>query len=337
MHKLKYSIIVPMYNTAQYIENCIKGVKSQTYEFWELILVNDGSTDNTEEICRSYCEEDERIILLNKENGGVSSARNAGICRSTGDYITFIDSDDSWEDCFLLEALYNDIKRNEKVSVCLAKSYTICYPSGKRQTKNRCEDNEEKISGMQLIEFIANNNWSVCLMFVKGDIVRKNKIMFDPKIKIGEDADWMFSVCLESSIAMYIENKYYVYNVNRVDSAMTKKKAKEFITMFFVVGKWIERYKINSMKEEYIIACALANNASSYVYYIAEMPYDMRKRLRSYIIKHEFEKYLHGYKKIIWKSFNCQIFFEIYIHFSWLKRKMNIYVKKIAKKMIGYR
>lgn len=337
MHKLKYSIIVPMYNTAQYIENCIKGVKSQTYEFWELILVNDGSTDNTEEICKSYCEADQRIILLNQENEGVSSARNAGIHRSTGDYITFIDSDDSWEDCFLLEALYNDIKKNENVSLCLAKSYTICYPSGKRQIKNRCEYNEEKLSRMQLVEFVANSNWSVCLMFVNGDIVRKNKIMFDPKIKIGEDADWMFNVCLESSIAMYIENKYYVYNVNRVDSAMTKKKAKEFITMFFVVGKWIERYKTNSMKEEYIAACALANNVSNYVYYIAEMSYDMRERLRSYFIKHEFEKYLHGYKRIIWKSFNCPIFFEMFIKLSWLKRKMSINVKKIVKKMIGNR
>lgn len=337
MHKLKYSIIVPMYNTAQYIENCIKGVKSQTYEFWELILVNDGSTDNTEEICRRYCDEDERIILLNQENGGVSSARNAGIHRSTGDYITFIDSDDSWEDCFLLEALYNDIKRNGNVSLCLAKNYTICYPSGKRQTKNRCEYNEEKLSRMQLVEFVANSNWSVCLMFVNGDIVRKNKIMFDPKIKIGEDADWMFNVCLESSIAMYIENKYYVYNVNRVDSAMTKKKAKEFITMFFVVGKWIERYKTNSMQEEYIATCALANNASNYVYYIAEMPYDMRERVRSYFIKHEFENYLHGYKRTIWKNFNCPIFFGMYVKLSWLKRKMSINAKKIVKKMIGNR
>lgn len=88
------SIIVPVYNSKTHLKQCIQSILSQTYENWELLLIDDGSSDGSNIICDDYARKDNRIIALHKPNGGVSSARNIGIEKATGDFITFIDSDD---------------------------------------------------------------------------------------------------------------------------------------------------------------------------------------------------------------------------------------------------
>ena len=89
------SIIVPIYNTEKYLEDCLQSILNQTFSDYELILVNDGSTDSSPEICEQYAERDGRIRVIHKENGGVSSARNCGIEIAQGNYIWFVDSDDT--------------------------------------------------------------------------------------------------------------------------------------------------------------------------------------------------------------------------------------------------
>ena len=89
------SVIVPCYNQAQYLEECLQSVLDQTYQNWECIIVNDGSSDDTEEIANKWSKNDERIKYIYKENEGLSSARNLGVKISLGEFIYFIDSDDS--------------------------------------------------------------------------------------------------------------------------------------------------------------------------------------------------------------------------------------------------
>ena len=91
---LKLSIIVPVYNVEEYVSECIDSILAQTFTDWELILINDGSTDNSGKICDEYAQKDSRIKVIHKENGGLSSARNVGLDITKGEYITFIDSDD---------------------------------------------------------------------------------------------------------------------------------------------------------------------------------------------------------------------------------------------------
>lgn len=88
------SVIVPVYNAEKYIERCVKSIQNQTYAFFELILVNDGSEDNSLKICKEMAQEDERIIVLNRANGGASAARNMGLKKMSGQYVVFADSDD---------------------------------------------------------------------------------------------------------------------------------------------------------------------------------------------------------------------------------------------------
>lgn len=97
----KISIIVPVYNTAKYLERCIDSIVAQTYADWELLLIDDGSTDDSAIICDEYAAKDERIRVFHKENGGVSSARNLGLDNAQGEWITFVDSDDYIEENFL--------------------------------------------------------------------------------------------------------------------------------------------------------------------------------------------------------------------------------------------
>ena len=88
------SVIVPVYNVEKYLEECLDSIKNQTYSAIEVILVNDGSTDSSKEICEKYCKQDSRFLLTNQENQGLSAARNKGVEISTGEYIVFVDSDD---------------------------------------------------------------------------------------------------------------------------------------------------------------------------------------------------------------------------------------------------
>lgn len=93
---MKVSIIVPVYQVERYLRACIESVLCQTHREWELILVEDGSPDRCGVICDEYAKNDARITVMHKENGGLSSARNAGLCRATGEYILFLDGDDFW-------------------------------------------------------------------------------------------------------------------------------------------------------------------------------------------------------------------------------------------------
>lgn len=92
MHKI--SVIIPIYNVEQFLKQCLDSIINQTYQNLEIILVNDGSTDSSAQICDNYAMKDERIKVIHKENGGLSDARNAGLRKATGDFISFVDSDD---------------------------------------------------------------------------------------------------------------------------------------------------------------------------------------------------------------------------------------------------
>ena len=109
---MKISIIIPIYNGEKFIKKCLNSILNQTYKNWEVIIVNDGSTDNTELILKEYCEKDSRILSFNKKNSGVSDSRNIGIEKAVGDYITFVDCDD-WIEEDTLEKIVAILQEKE--------------------------------------------------------------------------------------------------------------------------------------------------------------------------------------------------------------------------------
>ena len=102
------SIIVPIYNVEEYLRECLDSIQKQTYTNFECIMINDGSTDNSGGICQEYAQKDNRIVYIEKENGGQAEARNMGLDRMTGSYVTFVDSDD-WVEKTYIEELYDKL------------------------------------------------------------------------------------------------------------------------------------------------------------------------------------------------------------------------------------
>lgn len=132
---LLISVIIPVYNAEKYLEQCLNSIKNQTYKNFEVIIVNDGSKDNTDSICKKFAQSDSRFRYFSKENGGVSSARNFGLDNANGHYITFIDGDD-WVEHNHLEILIKSItENNSDIAICSYKEfdnnidtyYTIVY------------------------------------------------------------------------------------------------------------------------------------------------------------------------------------------------------------------
>lgn len=116
------SVIIPVYKTEKYIHKCLDSVLNQTYKNLEVILVDDGSPDNCPVICDEYAQKDSRIKVFHKENGGLSSARNLGLDNMTGDYVSFVDSDDYIESD-MIETMLNQLKsKNGDIAICLAKN-----------------------------------------------------------------------------------------------------------------------------------------------------------------------------------------------------------------------
>lgn len=113
----KISVIVPVYNVEKYISRCIQSILLQSYSNYELIVVNDGSTDASGDICDSFAMKDKRIKVIHQNNLGVSRARNRGLCEASGSYITFIDGDD-WVDVKYLEILLGAVQNNADIAIC---------------------------------------------------------------------------------------------------------------------------------------------------------------------------------------------------------------------------
>ena len=122
MKEVKITVIIPVYNVEKYLEQCIKSVIGQTYKNLEIILVDDGSTDKSGQICDKYAELDDRIFVIHKANGGLSDARNAGLEILSGEYVTFVDSDDYVSPIYI-EAFYYAINMCPDTELVIEKDY----------------------------------------------------------------------------------------------------------------------------------------------------------------------------------------------------------------------
>lgn len=200
--KRMFSIVIAIYNTEQYLKECIDSVINQTIGFQEnveLILVNDGSIDNCEKICLEYQKKyPNNIIYIYQENSGVSAARNAGINKSTGKYINFLDSDDKFSNN-LLEVVKKIIVE-EKVNICAVRPEFFDFISGNTSVES-CFKNNKKINILEDKDFTqqAVNN-----VFIKRTIIKNH--FFDEKLSIGEDAMFINSIFLRNPM-------YYVTNL----------------------------------------------------------------------------------------------------------------------------
>ena len=227
------SIIIPAYNAEKYITETINSVLNQTYTDWELIIIDDGSTDNTAKIIKQFCEKDDRIKYYYQENGGVSSARNLGIEKAEGNIIAFLDADDIWLENNLSEK-NKVLSENEDVNWVF--SQIIHFSQEKEIVDNNVED-------------INNLNWLNSLLLWKGEvkttpsnIIVKRKclesgIRFDTSLSTAADQD--FCIQLASNFkGRYIDESLVRYRV--LEESMSRNivvMEKDHISVFKKAAK----------------------------------------------------------------------------------------------------
>lgn len=218
--KDKISIIVPVYNVAPYVDKCIYSLLNQTYENFEVIIVNDGSTDNSVEIIKKIIGKDTRFIIYNKENGGISDARNYGIKRTTGNFVTFVDSDDYLDNDYL-EYLYFLLKKYDAdLSICSL--YNVITKGSVKKIKRFGNDSEGVLSAKNTIEKMCyHNDVDTCAV---AKLYKKE--LFDGVYyqigKLFEDMGTTYKLFMKANkIAYGFSSKYY-YNI-RSNSIVTSK------------------------------------------------------------------------------------------------------------------
>lgn len=212
------SVILPVYNGEKYIKKCIQSILNQTYQDIELIIVNDGSVDDTRKIVDYYGLLDSRVCAIHKNNGGVSESRNIGIANSRGDFLAFVDADD-YLPPNALKMLYKTMKEQNVDFVC--GSFLMKKRFLRKEKKNipvdSLETKEKKL--VEFVDIIPKAPWG---KFFKKSIIEKNDIKFPVEIPYGEDAIFLFQYLANCSSFSFINETVYIYNMCNQSSAMHK-------------------------------------------------------------------------------------------------------------------
>lgn len=227
------SIIVPVFNAAKYINRCVDSILCQTVSDWELLLIDDGSTDDSLLICKEYVKSDKRIKVLHKTNGGASSARNFGIENAVGEWIVFVDSDDSVSDSYLFALLSRRLGKGSFVMLNFEENKMV---------------GKSKISGSAMVDVYLHSNLQqlsgpYCKLF-NAQIINANNIRFEEGVHMGEDAIFVLEylcfvneIIFDDAIGLYkyvkstggLHTRYYSFDSEYKCFTLWKKYLETFI------------------------------------------------------------------------------------------------------------
>lgn len=279
------SIIIPVYNVEKYLEKCVNSVLSQSYNNLEVILVNDGSTDNSLSICEKLSQTDKRIKVINQKNSGLSAARNRGISVASADIIGFIDSDD-YIDFDFVELLYkNMINSGADISMCGL--YDVYNNKPTPQVVNKCtyelntEEAVKMVMGTDVISVAA------CIKLYRKELFTDIKF---PVGKIAEDAFVMTELFHKCKKVIVTNEKKYYY-VHRENSITTQKFTMKYLD---VIEAYEYNYSFIEKNYPHLIELAKIRIIWSYFYVLDKLLVDksfvdksLEKRLISNLISNK--------------------------------------------------
>ncbi len=245
------SVIVPVYKAEQYLDRCVKSILEQTYQNFELILVDDGSPDNSPSLCDEWAKNDNHIYVIHKENGGASSARNAGLKIAKGRWIAFADSDD-WLDRTALKTLYD-----------LANQYNVPMAIGGMRVVQKYTDasivmkqNAKVLSNADLMSRFFRLNGepdthSVCGAIIRRDILEDYSFI---EGRMNEDVETCYYLARKCEAAVYTDAPLYNYfkNIEGVTNSGFSKKKLDLLDIWDIVQKQVEQFT-----PEYSYACEM--------------------------------------------------------------------------------
>lgn len=211
MNSPKISVIVPVYNVEQYLSCCIESILAQTFQDFELLLIDDGSTDKSGNICEEYATKDKRVRVFHKENGGVSSARNLGLDNACGEWVCFVDSDDSIAKEYVATLFVDDLTETSLVIM----NYLDCL-----------NVKDIRLSGKEMAKYFVESKLiqgtgPYCKLFNRS-ILNENGITFNAHIQMGEDGLFLLQYLYYIDNIIFIKDRKLYKYVQHPDSLSTK-------------------------------------------------------------------------------------------------------------------
>lgn len=227
---MKVSVIIPVYNSTLYLKDCIDSILKQTWQDFEILLIDDGSTDDSPAICDEYAGRDSRIITVHKPNGGTSDARNVGLERATGDYITFMDNDDYWKDTDALEQLVAiieesrpDVVMHTNLTYWQDQDKTV-YPKSFDRALVSGQSREQAVEQLVKGGVLSVTVWT---KVVRRTLIRENDLYFKKGIR-NEDTDWIARLLICARKYEWYDKPFYVYRKGH-ESAQTSQKMQYYM------------------------------------------------------------------------------------------------------------
>lgn len=241
------SIIVPVYNAEQYLKRCLSSIVSQSFKYFEILLINDGSTDGSFEICQKFAKADSRIRFFNRSNHGISATRQFGIDNAVGKYCIHVDSDD-WIDFNYLEALYNKAQETSSDMVCAPfKKEYVGRTDIVRLYKPATVD--EYIKGL----CTGRSCGVVWNKLISLDIVRNNNLRFPIEVSMWEDLAFILKYLLFAKKISFVDNTYYHYLQYNINSLCKSSFSYDVIShTVSAVSNVVEFYKERKCYDKYL-------------------------------------------------------------------------------------
>lgn len=312
---IKVSIIVPIYNSANYLNKCLDSLLSQTLKEIEIICVNDGSTDDSLEILENYARNDNRIIVISQENQGQGVARNNAIKIAKGEYLGFVDSDD-WVDTTMFEKLYNTAKdMNAEIVHCdfyevhdqtLFPISTTKYLKSKNINIKPYEAYNFDDKQEYIFKGITNLPWN---RIYKKEMIQKNNISFAPT-KYDEDNPFCVESLINTKKIIYIDEPLYFYLYRENSCTRTKEKPlKEmFVSLNEIRIKYFpenpkiqdafDNYWVNLLFDEYLANIPLNNKLSGFKKCRETLTKTQENLFNKVLVKHMFKTFLKSFFSI---------------------------------------
>lgn len=328
--KLKVSVIIPIYNCEKYLTKCLDSLINQTYSNLEIILINDGSTDDSLNICNSFKKKYKNVVVVNKKNSGVSAARNDGLKKASGDYIMFVDADD-WLDSNCLEICINYIKEynvdivmfpyireynNKSILRKLYKTDKLFEDKievEKEILSSLIGPSENEISDPTNMERL-NSVWG---KLYKKDLVKKVKFI-DFNKTIGEDLLYNLEIFNDANNSYYTEKTCYHYNKTNYNS-ITKNSPTNIMErwdfMYFNISNMIKKVEFDSLKKVELMERLERRIAINLLSVIQQFYNTKTKFFKKYMLIRKLlneEKYIKSIKRIKIESMNLK--WKIYFY-----------------------
>jgi len=242
------SIIVPVFNAELYLDRCLRSIARQTWKAIEVILIDDGSTDQSLALMKNFAMNDHRFYVYSQQNKGPSAARNEGLCKATGQYFMFVDADDYIE----LDAVENMVRPvlNLKNAMVLCDNIEIW--DGRQETRVLfTEDVVGRLKQKEVMSAIASGRAGlVCGKLISANIVKEHCIKFDENIQMCEDQVFFLEVAANASAFFYVNRSLYYYDRRNENSVTLRYKTGMFETQLIVQGRLKEIYVKHSLITE---------------------------------------------------------------------------------------